>query len=132
MCNTNSYGQYGAAPLSMQWTVVRGDTSPLSIQFLQDDEVTLLDTSGWTVQATSYDPSGDVLDDLDASVSNGVVNINVPSSITENWGTSYKNVVAELQFDVQITIGSEAAAVVWTPVIGTIRVLGDISPGGSL
>lgn len=132
MCNANNYGQYGAAPLSMQWTVVRGDTSPLSIQFLQDDEATFLDTSNWTVQATSYDPSGDVLDDLDASVSNGVVNINVPSSITENWGTSYKNVVAELQFDVQITISSEEEVVVWTPVIGTIRVLGDISPGGSL
>jgi len=132
MCTSSTIGQYGAAPATMQWTVVRGDTSPLSIQFLENDEVTFVDTTDWEVKATSYDPNGEILDDLGATVSNGIINIDVPSSITENWGTTYKSVVAELQFDVQVTIPSDGDCITWTPLIGTIRVLGDISPGGSL
>lgn len=132
MCTTNKIGQYGADPLIMQWTVVRGDTSPLSIHFLEDDETTFVDTSTWTVKATSYDSSVDLLDDLNATVSDGIVNISVPASITENWGLGYKNIVSELQFDLQVTITTDDNSVVWTPVIGTIRVLGDITPGGSL
>jgi hypothetical protein len=37
-------------------------------------------------------------------------------------------VVAELPFDLQITTNE----IVWTPVVGTIRVLSDVTPGGSL
>ena len=129
MCSSGIMDKIGADPLVMQWTVVRGDTSPLSIQFLEDDEVTFLDTTGWTARATSYDPKGDVLDDLDASIDGGVVTINVPASITEYWGSGYKSVVSELRFDLQITKPNN---IIWTPVIGTIRVLGDVTPGGSL
>lgn len=132
MCTSLKTGQYGAAPVSMQWTVVRGDTSPLSLQFLEDDEVTFLDTSNWQVVATSYDPNGDILDDLGATVADGIITINVPASITENWGTAYKPVVAELQFDVQVTITEGQTVSIWTPLIGTICVLGDVTPGGSL
>ena len=129
MCSSIKSGQVGADPVIMQWTVVRGDTSPLSIHFLEDDEVTFLDTTGWEAIATAYDAKGDVLDDLNAEIGNGVVIINVPASITQHWGTGYKSVVSELQFDLQITKPNN---VIWTPLIGTIRVLGDISPGGSL
>jgi hypothetical protein len=42
-------------------------------------------------------------------------------------------VVAELPFDLQITIPTDGPNdTIWTPVIGTICVLGDITPGGSL
>jgi hypothetical protein len=38
-----------------------------------------------------------------------------------------------LPFDLQITIPAATGEdTVWTPVIGTICVLGDITPGGSL
>ena len=50
-----------------------------------------------------------------------------PASITELWGTGYKSVVTELTFDLQVTIDGET---IWTPLIGTISVLGDIT--GSL
>lgn len=129
MCNSSTIQQFGATPATIQWTVVRGDTSPLSVYFLEDDETTFIDTEGWEVVATSYDPNGDILDDLNASVSEGIVLINVPASITQYWGTGYKSVVSELQFDLQVT---KPDNIVWTPLIGTIRVLGDISPGGSL
>ena len=132
MCTPLKNEKYGAAPTVVQWTVVRGDTSPLSVHFLEDDEETFLDTSDWTVLATSYDPNGEILDDLSATVSDGIISIKVPSSITENWGTTYRSVVAELQFDIQVTIANDGDPIVWTPVIGTIRVLGDITPGGSL
>jgi len=46
--------------------------------------------------------------------------------MSTNWGTGYKSKVADLNFDLQVTMGS----VVWTPVSGTISVLGDVS--GSL
>jgi hypothetical protein len=39
------------------------------------------------------------------------------------WGSTYRSSVAELMFDLEVTIDDT----VWTPVIGTITVLGDIS-----
>ncbi len=96
------------------------------------------DTAGWTYKATSYDPLGNVLDDLPVEATTGSVTISVDSCITENWGTGYKNIVAELPFDLQVTIpgisvsGSETEDTIWTPVIGTICVLGNVTPGGSL
>ena len=52
--------------------------------------------------------------------------------MTLSWGTAYKTIVAELPFDLQVQISDADEDTVWTPVIGTIRVLGDITPGGSL
>ena len=115
---------FGADPVRIKWNVVRGDTSPLRIEFLEDDEVTYFDTSTWDYVATSYDPKGDVLDELEVVAHNGYVDITAPSSITEYWGTGYKTSVAELIFDLQVTIDNDT---VWTPVIGTIFVIGDVS-----
>jgi hypothetical protein len=119
---------FGADPARIKWNVVRGDTSPLRVEFLEDDEVTYFNTSTWTYKATAYDPQSDFLDELEVTSHNGYVDILAPASITENWGTGFKSVVTELTFDLQVTIDDET---VWTPVIGTINVLGDVS-GGNL
>ena len=125
--------KYGADPASVQWKVVRGDTATLEVEFLEIDETTPFDTDGWTYKATSYDATGSVLDDLPVTATTGVAMITVDPCITEKWGTAYKTVVAELPFDLQITLpAASGEPTVWTPVIGTICVLGDITPGGSL
>jgi hypothetical protein len=124
MCGPESFG---ADPARIQWSVVRGDTSPLRIEFLEDDELSYFDTSDWVFSATTYDPQSDSLDQLTVIPGNGYVDIIAPSSITALWGSGYKTIVTELTFDVQVIINDET---VWTPVIGTISVIGDIS--GSL
>jgi hypothetical protein len=134
MCNSTTQ-KYGANPIPIKWNVVRGDTATLEISFLENDEITAFDTSDWTYKATAYDVNGDVLDEMITEATAGVVTITAPASQTLNWGTSYKTVVAELPFDLQVIIevGSGLGEdTVWTPIVGTIVVLGDVSPGGSL
>ena len=124
--------KYGASPANIQWTVVRGDTATLLVQFLEDDEITPFDCDEWTFRATAYDPMGDVLDNLTVTVDDNEVTITALASITEDWGTGYNQVAAELRFDLEVIIegGSGANAdTVWTPVIGTICVLSDMTPG---
>jgi len=118
---------FGADPARIKWNIVRGDTSPLRVEFLQDDEVTYFDTSDWIFEATSYDPQSDVLDALEVTAGEGYVDIMAPASITGLWGTGFKSVVTELTFDLQVTIDEDT---IWTPLIGTISVIGDIT--GSL
>jgi hypothetical protein len=118
---------FGADPARIKWQIVRGDTSPLRVEFLQDDEVTYFDTSDWTFIATTYDPQSDTLDELTVTPGSGYVDILAPASLTSQWGLGYKTIVTELTFDLQVTIDTD---VIWTPLIGTISVIGDIS--GSL
>lgn len=118
----------GANPAIIKWNIVRGDTSPLRFEFYNNDEATAYDTSGWTFAASAYDFKGDVIDELEVVAGDGFVEINATPEITALWGTGYNKVVAELAFDLQVTIDSTT---VWTPVIGTISVLGDVT-GGSL
>ena len=127
--------KYGANPIPIKWNVVRGDTAILEISFLQNNETTAFNTSDWTYKATAYDVNGDVLDELITTATSGAVTITAPASQTLNWGTSYNSVVAELPFDLQVVIVAGSGAgedTVWTPIVGTIVVLGDVSPGGSL
>lgn len=119
---------FGADPAVMQWIIVRGDTSPFRVEFYENDEVTPFDTSDWEFAASAYDFRGDVVDELEVSSGAGYVEITAPADITALWGTGYAKTVAELAFDLQVTIGGET---VWTPVVGTIKVLGDVT-GGSL
>jgi hypothetical protein len=124
--------KYGASPANIQWTVVRGDTATLLVEFLEDDEITPFDCSEWTFRATAYDPMGNVLDNLTVTVDDNEATITAPASVTEDWGTGYNQVAAELKFDLEVIIegGSGANAdTVWTPVIGTICVLSDMTPG---
>ena len=118
----------GADPAIIKWQIVRGDTSPLKVEFYQDDEATFYDTTNWEFTASAYDYKGDVTDELEVVAGDGYVEITAPADITALWGTGYNSVVAELAFDLQVTIDGET---VWTPVIGTITVLGDVT-GGSL
>ena len=127
MCNTPSMQSFGANPANIKWTVVRGDNAKLRIDFLENDEKTSYSTEDWIYTATAYDSSGDFLDDLPTTSGAGYVEIDVPSEITANWGTRYKNIVAELPFDLQVFM--EDSETTWTPVIGTICVLADVSPG---
>ena len=120
--------QYGADPKTVQWTVIRGDTASIRIEFLEDDEVTYVDTSGWTYLATAFNPIANEGISLDVIVSEGYVDITATPEQTVEWGFGYSTVVAELPFDLQVTTNE----IVWTPVIGTIRVLSDVTPGGSL
>lgn len=131
MC-TPTIEKYGATPANIQWTVVRGDSATLKIEFLEDDEVTYFDTDTWTYSATAYDPMGDVLDELEVIGYNGYAEIKISSNITSYWGQKYKSVVGELPFDLQVSIPQPGDDIIWTPVIGTICVLGDVTPGGSL
>jgi len=131
MC-TSTINRFGATPASIQWKVVRGDTATLNIEFLEDDEINGFDCDGWTYSATTYDLSGDVLDELVVESEGHFVTIIAPASLTVNWGSGYKNVVSELPFDLQVNIPAVGENTIWTPIIGTITVLGDVTPGGSL
>lgn len=113
--------------MNIKWNIVRGDTSPLRVEFYQDDEVTLYDTTGWEYASSAYDFKGDVTDELEVLSGAGYVEITATPDITKYWGTGYSSVVSELAFDLQVTVGDT----IWTPVIGTISVLGDVT-GGSL
>lgn len=123
--------KFGATPANIQWTVVRGDYASFTVSFLENDEVTEFDTDGWAFAATAYDPSTDFLDELEVSVNGSSVTVSAPASVTENWGTRYRSVVAELSFDLQAVVPDGSTTITWTPVIGTICVLGDVSPIGA-
>lgn len=126
--------KYGASPANIQWTVVRGNDATLKVEFFEDDETTAYDTDGWTYLSTAYDPTGEVFDELTVTEDDGYAIISIPADVAINWGTQYKTVVSELQFDLQVTIpgGSGEEDTIWTPVVGTICVLGNVTPGGSL
>lgn len=119
---------FGADPANIKWQIVRGDTSPLKVEFYENDETTPYNTTGWEYSASTYDFRGDIIDELEVVPGPGYVEIKANPEITSLWGTGYGSVVAELAFDLQVTIDGET---VWTPVIGTISVLGDVT-GGSL
>jgi hypothetical protein len=129
---TASIDQVGASPINIQWKVVRGDTATLKIEFLEDDEVTAIDISDWTFISSSYDASGDTLDELTVEKYTGYVIITATSDITKLWGSGYRNTVLELPFDLEIIIPSDISGAIepeitWTPLIGTIVVLSDIT-----
>jgi hypothetical protein len=118
---------FGSNPIIIKWNVVRGDTAKLRIQFFENDEATLFDTDGWEFASSAYDARGDFLDELDIVQGNGYIDIVASSDLTSNWGTGSGSVIAELAFDLEVIIDDT----VWTPVLGTITVIGDVT-GGSL
>jgi hypothetical protein len=91
---------------------------------MESDEVTPQDTSGWVSSASAYNPKTGIVDVLEASVGEGYVDVIADSEITAGWGTGYAPIVAELSFDLQIIREGET----WTPIIGTIAVIPDITP----
>lgn len=124
-CNPESFG---ATPANIKWNILRGDSSSIRIEFLEDDEATHYDISDWEFEASAYDYKADVVDVLEVEAGSGYVDITATAEITENWGVGVRETVAELAFDLQVTLDTGE---IWTPVIGTILVRGDVT-GGSL
>jgi hypothetical protein len=116
---------FGADPVNIRWSIVRGDTSTLRVDFLENDETTVIDISDWSFIASAYDRKTDIIDELEVEAFDGYVIVTAPADITAFWGTTYGGLVAELTFDLEVTIDDT----VWTPVIGTISVIGDVAGG---
>lgn len=114
----------GSSPVNIKWNVVRGDTATLRIDFLEDDEVTAIDISGWDIEANAYDSKASLSYALDITVNNGWIVVTAESDVTVNWGTGIRYRVNELNFDVQVTLADDT---VWTPVIGVISVIADVT-----
>ena len=117
---------FGADPATIKWNVVRGDTAILLVEFLEDDEETFRDTSNWTFVATAYDPISGNTDELEINDGQGYAEIVAPAFITETWGTGVGGRIAELIFDLEVITEDD---ITWTPVVGTISVIGDITGG---
>lgn len=124
----NDISTYGADPARIQWKIVRGDYSSLRFEFLEDDEITPLDMTGWTSVASAYYPVTNDSETLSTVHGLGYIDVSITSSQSVSWGNTFSSVVAELDFDLQIT---KPGNIIWTPVVGTICVLGDVT-GGSL
>jgi hypothetical protein len=116
---------FGNTPAIVKWNVVRGDTARLRVDFLENDETTSFDIDGWNFASTTYDNRGDILDSLTVEAEDGYVNIIAPPEITSFWGSGYSGTVAEIAFDLEVQIGD----IIWTPVLGTIKVAADVTAG---
>ncbi len=116
---------YGANPTNIQWTVVRGDTAKLRIEFLENDEVTPQDTSTWEYAATAVDVKSNTSSELQVVAGTGYVDIIAVPEVTSTWGSTRPSTsTAELSFDLQVTLDADT---VWTPIIGTIVVIPDVT-----
>jgi hypothetical protein len=123
-CSTDEF--VGADPAQVKWRVVRGDTSSLEFHFLENNETTFLDLSDWEFYATAFNSKTNSADYLDVSVDGGTVTVTADSDITQTWGAGVNQSVSlELRFDLQATRISDG--VVWTPVIGIIQVISDVT-----
>ena len=116
---------FGNTPAIVKWNVVRGDTARLRVDFLENDESTIIDIEEWNFASTTYDNRGDIIDSLTVEVENGYVNIIATPEITSFWGSGYNGTVAEIAFDLEVQIGD----IIWTPVLGTIKVAADVTAG---
>lgn len=125
--SSNSVITVGAEPQNVKWTVVRGDDASIKFEWYEDDGVTLKNTTGWTYLASAYDPKTATKYTLVTTAGTSNVIVGASSTLTSSWGTGSASIVAELIFDLQVTIDSKK----WTPVIGTIIVRSDIT-GSSL
>ena len=119
----------GSNPAMINWKVVRGDTSRLRVEFLENDEIEGYDTSDWTYTSTAYDKFTGIAHTLTVTPSPGYVDIIAPADVTAEWGTARSGTAAELDFDLQVTFDDDT---VWTPVIGVISVSADMTLYGGL
>ena len=127
MSNSNSHPfKLGADPVNLQWKVVRGDTARIRIEFYETDGTTYYDTSSWTYSSTAHDPKTDTFYTLTVTPDDGFVDLVAPAEITDSWGNGQKALAGELTFDLEVVIDSQ----VWTPVIGTIVVISDVTLNG--
>jgi len=113
----------GSEPSNIKWTIVRGDDASATFNWYEDDGITAKDTTGWTYLASAYDPKTATKYSLTVASSAGYVTVSIPNATSAQWGTGSSSIVAELKFDLQVTISSKK----WTPVIGNIIVYSDIT-----
>jgi len=114
----------GSKPAYVQWDVVRGDTSTLRVEFFEQDQSNPYDTDNWSYICTVYNRQDQQFYILDVEEGDGFVTIVADPEVTFLWGEGIKSIVAQLDFDLEVTMED---GVVWTPVIGRISVIGDIS-----
>lgn len=126
MNNKISRQVVGVRPVNIKWVVVRGDSSALKVQFLENDEETSYDITNWQFSATAFSPKDQIFDDLDVSVDGNEITITASSDITEFWGSGVSTTVAELDFDLEVQVSRDT---IWTPIVGTITVVGDVTGG---
>ena len=126
-CSSNSPISLGSEPQNIKWNIVRGDDASAVFEWYEDDGVTLKNTTSWTYAASAYDPKTTTKYTLTCTAGTGNVTVSIPNSMSSTWGTGSAAIVADLIFDLQITINSKK----WTPVIGNIVVRSDIT-GSSL
>lgn len=126
MNNKISRQVVGVRPVNIKWVVVRGDTSALKVQFLENDEETSYDITNWQFSATAFSPKDQIFDDLEVSVDGNEITITASSDITEFWGSGVSTTVAELDFDLEVQVSRDT---IWTPIVGTITVVGDVTGG---
>ena len=119
---------YGVEPVNIKWNIVRGDTATLRIDFLEEDEVTPIDISGWRFESTAYNPRDNGFTELDVTVNNGWIVITADEDITATWANGISQRVNELSFDLEVILDNNDT---WTPVRGYISLIGDVT-GGSL
>jgi len=113
----------GAEPSNIKWTIVRGDDASATFYWYEDDGATAKDTTGWTYLASAYNAKTSTKYTLTVASAAGYVTVSIPNATSAQWGTGSSNIVAELKFDLQVTISSKK----WTPVIGNIVVYSDIT-----
>jgi hypothetical protein len=128
-CNGSNTHIFGSNPANILWSIVRGDTAKLRVSFLEKNEVDEYETTGWQYHSTAHDPKTDTSYPLTVVLVGKYVDIIAPAELTELWGMDKSgSVVAELSFDLQVSLpGSE----IWTPIIGTISVMADVTGGSS-
>lgn len=124
---SNSRQVLGTEPVNIRWNVVRGDSSSIRVKFLESDETTTVDTSTWIFEASAYNSKDRIFDDLVVELDGDDIIIKADSDITEFWGRGVRpGSVAELSFDLQVVIDRFT---VWTPIVGTITVIADVTGG---
>jgi|688.fasta_scaffold00152_109 hypothetical protein len=128
---------FGSNPANILWSIVRGDTAKLRVSFLEKNEVDEYDTTGWTYDATAHDSKTDTTYPLTIVLVDEYVDIIAPAELTELWGMDKSgSIVAELSFDLQVSFPVVAGSgnpwpEIWTPIIGTISVMADVTGGSS-
>jgi hypothetical protein len=122
-CSSDSVISIGAEPSNIKWTIVRGDDASATFYWYEDDGATVKDTTGWTYLASAYNAKTSTKYTLTVASAAGYVTVSIPNATSAQWGTGSSNIVAELKFDLQVTISSKK----WTPVIGNIVVYSDIT-----
>lgn len=131
---------FGSSPATINWKIVRGDTAKLRVSFLEKNEIDSYDTTGWEYNATAYDPKTDTFHPLTVILVDQYVDIIAAAELTELWGANQKTaIVAELSFDLQVSLPVENNSdpqdpwpEIWTPIIGTITVIADVTGGSSI